>query len=247
VDANETPEGAEPDPEAAAELFGEVFESLESEYGDSSAEELFDNVLETPTSEVDTTLESGCTPGCLMSLVGVMVLMATSIVVFSQFSVFDGDPSDAPSEGESPTQAPEAASPDVGGSSPLYENEFDADGNLVPIPGEWHVYNDAGVDACTYDISVDASVQRMELDVLDGGGRISIREIFDDESVGPVFVLDRISSSDTEVTYREDLSEMVGRDQAIEGTFSSSSTWGGRVEGCAERGAQGSLVQPFEE
>jgi hypothetical protein len=156
--------------------------------------------------------------------------------------------SDASSQDASQTESQEAVQPDVGGTSTLlaYENVYDADGYLVPIPGVWHVYNEAGVDTCTYDISVDPSVQRMELEVLDGGERILIREVFEDESVGPAFVLDRIGGSDTEVTYREDMSEVIGRDQAIQGTFSSSSTWGGRVEGCPERGAQGSLVEPHE-
>ncbi len=100
----------------------------------------------------------------------------------------------------------------MSGTSPLlaYENEYDADGYLIPIPGEWRVYDQAGVDTCTDDLSLDPGVQCMELEVLDAGERILIREVFEDESVGPAFVLKRISASDTEATYWADMSKTLG-------------------------------------
>jgi hypothetical protein len=231
-------------------------QSIEEQY--PQVEEMLSEVADSPASLAAETLDgvqliddpegvvqAGCGPsGCAYAVAIVAFVAGVSAFLFGD-ALFG---SDASTQDASQTESQEAVQPDVGGTSPLlaYENQYDAEGNLIPIPGEWHVYNEAGVDTCIEDLSLDPSVQSMELAVLDGGERIRIQEIVEGELVGPRFDLDRISSSATEATYREDMSEVIGRDQAIEGTFSSSSTWGGRVEGCPERGAQGSLVEPSE-
>lgn len=244
-DSPEIPSGDSPADGQSSEASAEAPQSSEpGEWFSETIEELEYQTFGPELAPGGIGRDAGCRTqgGCLGFLLIIPAMIAASIAIFSPFG---GDSSDdAPSQDAPQTQSQQAVQPDVGGASLAYENEYDADGNLVPIPGEWHVYNEAGVDTCTYDISLDPSVQRVELEVLDGGERILIREIFEDESVGPAFVLERISSSDTEATYREDLSEQIGRDQAIEGTFSSSSTWGGKVEGCPDRGAQGSLAEP---
>jgi hypothetical protein len=239
----EAPQSPEPDPVEQFPQVGEMVNEMTEIVAPPEGPNTYANPV---IQDVDQALgadpeieavQAGCgVPGCAVAIL--VLIVAVSVLAFLFGDALFG--SDASSQ--------EAVQPDVGGTSPLlaYENVYDADGNLIPLPGEWHVYNEAGVDTCTFDISVDPSVQSMKLAVLDGGEQIRIQEIVEGELVGPTFDLDRISSSATEATYREDLSGVIGRDQAIEATFSSSSTWGGKVEGCPDRGARGSFAGPGE-
>lgn len=99
--------------------------------------------------------------------------------------------------------------------------------------------------ACHGDIDSETHLQRMQLEVVDGGEKIIGREIVDGE-LGPPFVAERVSASETEAVYFADLSEENGMDEFEVTLHFSSSTAGRRLEGCPDRGGDGWLVDPDE-
>jgi hypothetical protein len=64
---------------------------------------------------------------------------------------------------------------------------------------------------------------------------------------GQVFVLERIDASAESATYYVDLSAQAGIDLQMTLTFSSSTTLGGQLSGCPNRGGQGYLIEARDE
>lgn len=117
-----------------------------------------------------------------------------------------------------------------------FENTYNSEGQLIPIPGEWEIYNEAGVAGCDDDIELTAVNRRGELELMDPEGqRIRVRPPDSDWTE-----MELISSSDSEAVYTASIT----RSYDFTLTFTSSSTLGARLDGCADRGGQGWLEEP---
>jgi hypothetical protein len=118
-----------------------------------------------------------------------------------------------------------------------FENTYNSEGHLIPLPGEWQLINEAGVAGRQDDVELEEGHQRGYLELIDAQGeQIRVRPA---DAVAWT-ELDRILSSATEAEYATTL--MGGVEMRLR--FTSSSTLGGRLEECADRGGEGWLLEP---
>lgn len=136
---------------------------------------------------------------------------------------------------------------EVGGTTPYLEfpNDYNSEGQLIPIPGVWEIYNEDGVATCAGDLELEAGQRRGLLELVDPEGQqIRVKPLLGDDTSGDDSgwtTLDLISSSESEAVYE---AEDVGPDGTrMTAVFSSSSTLGARLEECATRGGNGWLEE----
>lgn len=168
-------------------------------------------------------VEQGSSSGCLMYLaVTAAVLGVVAVVAVVWLLIAESD------------QAQPAGPQTAIGLQ--FENTYNSEGQLIPIPGEWEIYNEAGTASCAGDTELTAGNRRGELELLDPEGqRIRVRPPDSDWTE-----MELISSSATEAVYTAPIT----RDFEFTLTFTSSSTLGARLDGCADRGGQGWLEEP---
>lgn len=175
---------------------------------------------------------AGCRSGCVLVLVVLATLTAaTAGLGIFFFSWLDDDSSSQNNAPTTTTTQPEGLA---------FQNIYNPAGGLMPIAGLWDMQNESGNATCIADMPLEANLQRGELRVDGEGASISVRTPGSDTW----FDLDRISSSASEAIYYADLSDQTGIDFEMTLVFSSSSTIGGRLEGCPDRGLDGWLVEP---
>jgi hypothetical protein len=232
--------GDSPDPSTGVEQAGRRLQSALH-----SLDRLVGRIVHGGSDEAPDPGGGGC--GCLaMVLVAVAVVVAAAVALWGELSsaLWDGAP---PQDAQTVQVGPTAPISQVGATTPsdlAFANDYSGDGYLIPIAGEWEIYNEAGIATCAGDIAMSAHTQTGHIEVIDDGERIVLREITGD-GLGPPIELERTSASETEARYWADLSSMTGVDSfEMELVFSSSSTLGGRMQGCPVRGGRGWLVQP---
>ncbi len=133
----------------------------------------------------------------------------------------------------------------------------DANGWVLPHEGEWQLYNEQGTATCEDGVDEERQQSVLEANsrtgylwVLDGGERIAVSLIEPGEpppSQSDALILERTSASPEQAVYFGDVGEQMGLGSNINTmqlTFSSSSTLGGKIEGCADRGGDGYLIEP---
>lgn len=227
----------------------------------------YDEALQSvEASEGEQALRRGCgSDGCALAGLVLLVGSLFFVLLFGS-SFFDGDPdaSESPSgtqtganTGSGAEDCPEGgpSTPgsaiqvafaaddsdpcpvDNGNGGPPPENQLNALGNLVPIPGDWLALFGAGTMTCALDTPIQASTDEAFLEVLDDGERIVLTD-----SNGSV-TLDRQTASPTEAVYYVDLSEQAGMDWQQTLVFTSSNTVEIQIFGCPEREGEGYLVE----